>query len=53
MKKYYCGFYSEPLKWTVFAETEQEAALKFASFIKRNGIKSLSGVKEFVVFKSA
>lgn len=51
MKKYLCGFYTEPLNWTVIAENEQSAAATFAAFIKQNGIKSKSGVKEFVVFE--
>lgn len=51
MKKYRCGFYSEPLNWTVTAKNEQSAALAFADFIRRNNITSVSGVKEFVVFE--
>lgn len=53
MKKYLCGFYCEPLKWTVTAESEQEAARVFANYIKQNGITATSRVKQFVVFKTA
>lgn len=51
MKRFACGFYLEPLKWAVTAEDEQSAATTFANFIKKNGIKSKSGGKEFVVFE--
>ena len=49
MKKYLCGFYCEPLRWTVTAESEQEATRALAEYIKHNGITSASGVDEFVV----
>lgn len=52
MKKFRCGFYCEPLKWTVKAKSEQEAAEKFAGMIKRKNLTSASGTKEFVVFEA-
>lgn len=51
MKKYLCGFYAEPLNWTVTAENEQSAAATFAEFIKQNGIKYKPGVEKFVIFE--
>ena len=52
MKKFLCGFYCEPLRWTVKAESEQDAAAKFAKIIKRRRLQSKSGTKEFVVFEA-
>ena len=51
MRKFLCGFYSEPLNWAVYANTEQQAAARFAKYIKATGIKSKSGKNEFVVFE--
>ena len=53
MKKFLCGFYCEPLRWTISASTEQDAAAKFAKMIKRKRLRSVSGTKEFVVFEAA
>lgn len=52
MKLFVGGFYCEPLKWSVRAETEQEAAKKFTEIINRDGLTSVSGTKEIVVFES-
>ena len=52
MKKFLCGFYCEPLRWTVRASSEQNAAKKFAKMIKRKRLQSVSGTKEFVVFEA-
>ncbi len=52
MKKFLCGFYCEPLRWAVKAESEQDAAAKFAKIIKRKRLQSKSGTKEFVVFEA-
>lgn len=51
MKKFLCGFYTEPLNWTVYASNEQQAAARFAEYIKQNGITSKSGKNEFVIFE--
>ncbi len=51
MRKFLCGFYAEPLNWTVYANTEQQAATRFAKYIKQNGIKSASGKNEFVILE--
>ena len=52
MKKFLCGFYCEPLRWTVRASSEQNAAEMFAKMIKRKRLHSVSGTKEFVVFEA-
>lgn len=51
-KKYLCGFYGEPLKWTIYAQSSQEAAKKFVERKKRLNLVSKSGTTEFVVFKA-
>lgn len=52
MKLFVGGFYCEPLKWQVQAETMDEAAKRFAEVIKCNGLKSESGTKVIVVFEA-
>lgn len=52
MKLFVGGFYCEPLKWQVQAETMDEAAKRFAEVIKRDGLKSESGTKVIVVFEA-
>lgn len=50
-KTYLCGFYCEPLKWTVKAQSSQEAASKFVEMKKRLNLTSESGTTDFVVFE--
>ena len=51
MKKFRCGFYCEPLKWIIKAETSDEAAQKFAKKIKRRTLTSKNGSTNFVVIE--
>lgn len=51
MKKFSCGFYCNPLNWTVKARTQQEAATKFAKMIKRKNLKAPNGETNFVVIE--
>ncbi len=51
MKKFRCGFYCNPLNWTVKARTQQEAATKFAKMIKRKNLKAPNGETNFVVIE--
>lgn len=51
MKKFRCGFYCNPLNWTVKAETQDEAAKKFAKMIKRKNLTAPNGETNFVVIE--
>lgn len=52
MKKFFCGFYGEPLKWLVSASSEQEAAKRMSEHIKQYKLASVSGTKEIVIFEA-